>query len=71
MGNSKLSCLDDIVQAVDIKPVTNRIQHPNGLLTVQQCLQQMGDTGFAISWVGHYRRKDRVEQSTSSGRYFK
>jgi hypothetical protein len=39
INTSKISCLDHILKAVDIKPVTSRIEHADGILLFQQFLK--------------------------------
>ena len=48
----KISCLNHIFKAVDIEPMTGRIEHADGVLPLQQFLEQLGDAGFAVGWLG-------------------
>src|SRR6185295_19552331 len=48
----KASCLYHIIQAVDVEPVTCRIEHSDWILPFQELLEQLGDAGLAIAWLG-------------------
>lgn len=45
----KLSCLDHIFETIDIEPVADRVEDADGLLSLEQFLNQLGDRGFAIA----------------------
>ena len=54
----KISCLDHILEAIDIEPVTYRIEYADGILPFQQFLEQLGDTGLAVVRLGQHLHND-------------
>ncbi len=45
----EVPCLDHILEAVDVEPVTCRVEHADRIVSLQQFLKQLGDAGFAVA----------------------
>ena len=54
----EISCLDHILNAVDVEPMPDCIEHADGILPFQQFLEQLGDAGFAVGRLGQDFRDD-------------
>ena len=63
----EISCLDHIIEAVDVEPVTCCIEYPDGILPFQQFLEQLGNTGLAVGWLGEYLRNDASDECGRAG----
>jgi len=48
----KVPCLDHIIEAVDVEPVPCRIEDADGILPFQQFLEQLGNAGLTVGWLG-------------------
>ena len=65
---SKVSGLNHIFEAVDIQPVTDRIQYPDRILSLQKFLKQLRNTGLSILWLGEYVQEEIVDLTGCGGR---
>jgi hypothetical protein len=45
----KIPCLHYILKAIDVEPVTSRIEDADGILPFQQFLEQLGDACLAVA----------------------
>ena len=66
----EVSCLDHILNAINVEPVTCRIEYPNGILPFQQFLEQLGNAGFAVGWLGQHFYNDVGDECYRVGRDF-
>ena len=66
----EISCLDHILDAIDVEPVTGRIEYPDGILPFQQFLEQLGNAGFAVGWFGQHFYNDVGDEFYRVGRDF-
>ena len=67
---SKISSLNHILKAVDVEPVPRRIEDTDGILSFQQFLEQLRNTGLAVAWVGEEFRDDVGDECGGNGRHF-
>jgi len=52
LGLLKISCLEHILDAVDVESMPNCIEYTEGILPFQQFLEQLGDTSLAVGLLG-------------------
>ena len=63
----EIPCLDHILAAIDIKPMTCCIEYPDGILPFQQFLEQLGNAGFAVGWLGQHFYHDVGDELYRAG----
>ena len=54
----KVSCLDDVLNAINVEPVPGCVQDSDRILPFQQFLEQLGDAGLVVGRLGEDLHND-------------